>query len=369
MDTKKGLKKFAWLVYALIVFEIIYMISPFAFFYYSAYKLPLKFLQESESTSWLVQFILPHFAYSKSAIVNVHNQIGWTILLVGLVLFVGGFCQIYYAKLFKKREVTGGLYKYIRHPQYVSLAIVGLGTLLVWPRFLILITFVTMIFLYYFLARFEEKECLEKFGDKYAEYVQKTGMFFPRLGLLSRFSVPKLKFLPERGVTRILAICFLYIVIMAATLSFGNAVRNYSISNIASYSDNDSFVLSLTDLNRDEIKNIYEITLSSGEVRAKVLSDKKYLVYILPEAWHIPELPASFKPEHVTPKDYDRNLYKALITEAIVQNEAATGNDLFKSAIGFDPSILAFVNVKEKSVTRTMNPPTSKWAGIAVPLF
>ena len=37
----KGLRASAWLLYCLIVFEILFMVSPFALYYYSVYALPL----------------------------------------------------------------------------------------------------------------------------------------------------------------------------------------------------------------------------------------------------------------------------------------------------------------------------------------
>jgi len=63
----------------------------------------------------------------------------WPLILLGLMLFFMGFVQIYWAKLTGKANVEVGLYRYIRHPQYVALAIVGLGTSIYWSRFIVLI--------------------------------------------------------------------------------------------------------------------------------------------------------------------------------------------------------------------------------------
>jgi len=367
MKMDKGLINITWLVYALIVFEILYMISPFAFFYYSAYGLPLRYLQSHTATAWLVQFILPHFSHSGSALVNLSNAVAWPLIIAGLLLFIAGFVQIYYAKFFKKREVTGGLYNYIRHPQYVSLAVLGLGTFLVYPRFIILIAFVTMLFLYYFLARYEEKECLNKFGQPYADYLNKTGMFLPRLNLIKTRSLPAI--LPEKGVSRALSIILLYIMIMATTIVAGYGIREYALSTIASYSDASSFVLSLTDMNKDEIRKIYEMTMKNDEAKVRISSGKKHLVYILPEEWHIPELPVSFQREHVMPENISGYLYKVLVTSVVSIDKTATGNGIIKNAMGFSPDVLVFVNMKQNNVVKVMDPPAAKWAGIPVPLF
>jgi len=67
-----------------------------------------------------------------------------------------GFCvgaaQVYYNKLARRGAVLGGVYNLVRHPQYTCLAASGLGMLLLWPRYIVLVTFVAMLFAYSFLA-------------------------------------------------------------------------------------------------------------------------------------------------------------------------------------------------------------------------
>jgi methanethiol S-methyltransferase len=45
-------------------------------------------------------------------------------------------------------------------------------TLIMWPA---------LIVIYYRLARTEEKEVEEKFGEEYSQYKRKTPMFLPRI--------------------------------------------------------------------------------------------------------------------------------------------------------------------------------------------
>ena len=84
------------------------------------------------------------------------------MFFVGLFLFLLGAGQIYMAKLLRKGAVTGGLYKYVRNPQYTAFSIMGLGVLLIWPRTIILVMYMTMLFAYFYLARREERECQKK---------------------------------------------------------------------------------------------------------------------------------------------------------------------------------------------------------------
>jgi protein-S-isoprenylcysteine O-methyltransferase Ste14 len=77
------------------------------------------------------------------------------------------------------RLVTTGPFRYIRHPLYASLI------LLVWGAMLksgslasIFFTLLATGFLF-ITARAEEEENLERFGEAYAEYMERTKMFVP----------------------------------------------------------------------------------------------------------------------------------------------------------------------------------------------
>jgi hypothetical protein len=86
----------------------------------------------------------------------------------------------------------GGLYRWIRHPQYLALAVTGIGLAILWPRFLTAALWAVMVTLYYLLARDEERRMVARFGDQYRRYMETTGRFVPRsLGqLLGRIPLP-----------------------------------------------------------------------------------------------------------------------------------------------------------------------------------
>lgn len=60
-----------WMFYLLIAFEIIYMISPFAIYYYSIYGKGLNFLSSNPVTAWMSSFFLPHIVETSSIILNI----------------------------------------------------------------------------------------------------------------------------------------------------------------------------------------------------------------------------------------------------------------------------------------------------------
>ena len=69
--------------YVLIAFEFFYMASPFAAYLYSVYGPGLDWLQASGTTSWMIQFFMPHFVEeTRSVLIDVHEFIG-AVLLIG----------------------------------------------------------------------------------------------------------------------------------------------------------------------------------------------------------------------------------------------------------------------------------------------
>ena len=106
---------------------------------------------------------------------------GSVLFLVGLATFTVCALQVYLGKIFKWGIAAKGLYRYIRHPQYLALGLWGIGMAILWPRFIVLATLSVMFVLYYFLAKDEERRMLSQYGDSYRHYMNTTGMFLPRV--------------------------------------------------------------------------------------------------------------------------------------------------------------------------------------------
>lgn len=152
-----------------LVLEPIWMLLPFAGFLYGS-VLHIETLSSNPRTAWLVHFVFPTLTLFPFSLI---------LSLLGLCMFLVGATQIYSAKLFRKGAVSGGIYRWIRHPQYAGLILFGLGLILTWGRFISYLAFFLMVWLYVLLARAEEKRCLERFGESYADYCRKTKRFFP----------------------------------------------------------------------------------------------------------------------------------------------------------------------------------------------
>jgi len=102
--------------------------------------------------------------------------IGLIITGFGLVLVIAGWRPIYRSK---EELVAKGVYRYVRHPQYLGLILVTLGWLIHWPTILTVVMWPILVFMYYNLAKKEEKELEEKFGERYLLYKKNVPMFIP----------------------------------------------------------------------------------------------------------------------------------------------------------------------------------------------
>jgi len=375
MAPTNKLQSVAWIFYLLIVFEIIYMITPFlALSYYSFYGPSLNFLHQWAATAWLTAFFLPHIAETDSPFINSLNTVGRAIFFIALAAFLVGAAQIYYSKFTKQGAVIRGLYKYIRHPQYSAFALMSLGIILVWPRFVILAMYMFVLFIYYFLAKREEKECLEKYGDEYKEYHSGTSMFFPGDSFLwKNFE----KFIaPKKGNFWSIAATIAVTLFLAIVLAF--AMRNYVIRHISTYSTEEQATISLTLMPVERIKIILDLALGDQRVQKRLMStndhtNQKLLTFISPDSWFTADLPLEPYEEgkggHYQPVDYDTGKYKILFTEAAFHGEAS-GLEIIKRTFRRMPLLVVHVDIEKGKVLRIINPPEHVvWGDIPTPIF
>lgn len=110
-------------------------------------------------------------------------HIGSLFIITGLIIIGIGWRKIYKAR--KEGElVTDSVYKYIRHPQYLGLILITTGMLIQWPTILTIVMWPILLFAYRHLAKLEEREMENIFGQRYINYKRKTGMFFPNFKVL-----------------------------------------------------------------------------------------------------------------------------------------------------------------------------------------
>jgi protein-S-isoprenylcysteine O-methyltransferase Ste14 len=120
-----------------------------------------------------------------------HAPIAWlgvAVLGVSLWLFWRSHADLgrNWSASLKVREqhqlVTGGVYRYVRHPMYSSFLLLGLAQLLLLPNWLVgSAGLVAVLVLYVFRMAREEQMMAEQFGEAYRAYCAKTARVIPWL--------------------------------------------------------------------------------------------------------------------------------------------------------------------------------------------
>ncbi len=271
MNAKKTLLGSALVLYFVIVFEVLIMISPFAGFFYSVFNPVLLKFAAHPITRWLSAFYLPHMILPHDWFLQFVRVMGSVLFVLGMTIFIVCAGQIYAAKFRKKGAVLGGLYSFIRHPQYLALGIAGLGLSILWPRFLTIFLWLMMALVYYFLAKDEERRMLNAYEETYRKYMGKTGMFLPK-GIEESI-------IPTRSLWKAaLGFGFVGIVIGTAFL-----LRIYTISQLTLWTKAPN-VTGIAILPEDGFKMEHRMgdILALKDVSVRMQDNKQYLVYFIP---------------------------------------------------------------------------------------
>jgi len=280
MTPAKGNPLLLWatiLAYCFIGIEIIIMISPFALYFYAAYGPILDFLAASPATGWTTEFFLPHMVFPDDPLINAVSFLQ-VFLVIGLLLFFAAAIPLYYGRFTGKKVVQAGMYKKIRHPQYLFLAVSGFGLLLYWPRFIILLLYITMLFAYHFLARDEEGRMQREAPDAYARYMAATSMFLPgEPG--GRVHAALFAWLRPNWL-RILA---LYLLALVLGTALAMAVRTHALGVIPAVRTEETTIVSVFPRNPAEVRDLHRIALADQRVAEHLAARPDInLTYLMP---------------------------------------------------------------------------------------
>ncbi len=98
--------------------------------------------------------------------------VGLPITLIGLVLFT--LVMVNFITTPWDKPITKGLYHYSRHPLYITTALFLLGIGIATASWLFLLLSMIFTILNTFRAINEERFCLQKYGNSYREYMNRT---------------------------------------------------------------------------------------------------------------------------------------------------------------------------------------------------
>jgi protein-S-isoprenylcysteine O-methyltransferase Ste14 len=266
----------------IVAFEIVIMISPFAFFFYAVFNPFLLALNQSILTRWLTAFFLPHMVLPPNGMLIVIRTLGSVFFVIGMLVFLVCAGQVYLGKLLKKGTATKGLYVFIRHPQYVGLAFAALGLAIIWPRFLTLFLLAVMLLLYYILAKDEERRMMNRFQESYAEYMNRTGMFVPRLVEKIFIKNPN----PQKALS-VGKMALIFLGLMIAIVGSGFMVRAYTVRHLPFEHFDTVDVITITSEDSATVHELLPAVLGDSVVASKLklfedTDSHRLLAYFIP---------------------------------------------------------------------------------------
>jgi len=98
--------------------------------------------------------------------------IGLPVFLVGLVILA--VATVNFATVPVEKPATKGAYYFSRHPLYLSMFIIYIGTGIASASWLFLLLGLANAFWVHIESRVEERYCLERYNKDYREYINRT---------------------------------------------------------------------------------------------------------------------------------------------------------------------------------------------------
>jgi len=119
--------------------------------------------------------LLPAMVYSIFLPLKIDTAwfyIGLPITLIGLIAYT--IVLVNWGTTPLDSSVSRGLYRYSRHPMYVTMFVFFLGLSIVTASWVLLLLFVIFVVGCVVFVNVEEQSLLEKYGDSYREYMDRT---------------------------------------------------------------------------------------------------------------------------------------------------------------------------------------------------
>ena len=128
--------------------------------------------------AWLSSFVAPFPTWSRCM------GVGLGVVSLPWLVWVHQSLGKQWSPNLQLREkhtlITGGPYRWIRHPMYSALFSLFVGLTLVSASWLVVLLVLVSVFVLYARIGKEESLMIEQFGDEYRAYMQCTGRFLPR---------------------------------------------------------------------------------------------------------------------------------------------------------------------------------------------
>ena len=132
-----------------------------------------KMQKNAFSTNQLIYFITVIYSvFVPLKLGTVWFYVGLSVFIVALIPYL--IMTVNFVTTPLDQPVTTGIYRYSRHPSYFLMSLVLLGTGIASASWIILLFSVISKVLTSLFAAAEERHCLEKYGNAYREYMNRT---------------------------------------------------------------------------------------------------------------------------------------------------------------------------------------------------
>lgn len=351
--------------------EVLIMISPFAGFFYASLQFEpvLGLFSKSPLTAWLDGFFLNHSVVTTSLLLEWQRKVGLALIVLGLAGFLLSAVQVYGNKIRKRGVAKGFLYRFVRHPQYLCLGIAGWGLLTMWPRFLLLGIWVTMLLLYAGLARFEERGMEERFGDDYRRFADTRGVFLPGSPVRRLFDATFGRLRP-----RALGWVTAYVFCLALAFSLGFAVRAYTRASTAILirPQHRTVVVSAWPKSETWMAGVFQAALSHEEVRQRLretAGGKPIVATILPPKYGMKGMYYKLPPD-ARASGHSSGPLMGVDPDAVdqpVELVFSRAEKPYRDAVAFEEALDADVHLTPLIVVN-VHPASGEIRGVQIPL-
>jgi len=120
---------------------------------------------------WILAFVYSIFLPLRLG--TIWFYVGFPIALVGVVTFVMVIVSFVTTPIGEK-PITTGIYRYSRHPMYITQLVMFIGVGIASASWLFLLLSIVYTGLGFIYTGSEERMCIEKYGDAYREYMERT---------------------------------------------------------------------------------------------------------------------------------------------------------------------------------------------------
>jgi len=131
---------------------------------------------------WSTDSLLFHITAFGTAVISIYIRLAIAIplwILAAILLLSSHY--VAHASPSLQNVVTTGVFRYIRHPLYLGSILVYLGLVIISLSLAAFGVWCLIAAFYHFIATYEERLLIARFGDTYRTYQKQTGRWLPKL--------------------------------------------------------------------------------------------------------------------------------------------------------------------------------------------